>query len=318
MSIPISRRLDFSEIPCIDLASVSSGKMDKSMVDAIGQACSEIGFFYIVNHGVPAALVDALQQQSAHFFAQSFQDKMHVKLDQRMRGYLPLCYRSYEGEAKAATNHQEGFWVGHALAIDPDDPIAGPNQWPTAPPGLKQAMCAYFSALESLSELLLEGFALALDLNEGFFAPLFNRPNTRLKLNHYPPQHNPRHEHDIGVLPHADSGGFTILWQDALGGLEIQSKNGEWVGAPPIDNTFVINLGEIMQVWSNGQFSATPHRVINRGGGDRYSIPLFVNPNSAVMVEPLVGQRNPDFVPFQYGEYQRNRWRCAFPVAEIP
>ena len=93
-----------------------------------------------------------------------------------------------------------------------------------------------------------------------------------LKLNHYPPQENPTEVGNIGVVPHTDSGGFTILWQDDNVGLEIQSKSGEWVLAPPIAETFVINIGNTMKIWMDGEFSSTPHRVINRSGVNRYSI----------------------------------------------
>ena len=318
MALPVSRRLDFSEIPVIDLARLTAGDTDTETVAGIGSACRDVGFFYIENHGVEPELVHRLHTLAKAYFAQALEAKMQTKLDARMRGYLPLDYCSFEGEENAAINHQEGFWIGHDRPLDETDLIAGPNQWPSDMPEFKAAMMKYFGALEKVADVLIRGFALALDLSENYFTERFNRPNTRLKLNHYPPQENPQHQYEIGVLPHADSGGFTILWQDESGGLEIQNKSGEWVGAPPIKNTFVINLGKIMQTWTNGQFSATPHRVVNRSGEDRYSIPLFVNPNSDVVIEPLVGERSDGFVPFRYGDYQRDEWRRAFPVAGIP
>ncbi len=176
-------------------------------------------------------------------------------------------------------------------------------------------MLSYFEQMEVLRGTLQRGFALALGLDQYFFDPFFTHSTSRLKLNHYPPQFNPERENNIGVIPHSDSGGFTILWQDHHGGLEVQSKSGEWVEAPPINDTFVVNIGNIMQVWSNGLFSSTPHRVINRGGNDRYSIPLFVNPNQEAMIEPLVGE-NKNHEKFSYGEYQVDLWRRTFPVAQ--
>jgi isopenicillin N synthase-like dioxygenase len=243
---------------------------------------------------------------------------MRIVLDPRMRGYLPLNYRSYEGEARAGTSHQEGFWIGHERPPSRESPLDGPNQWPAGQPELKRSMLAYFDAIEALSHVLMRGFALALGLDASFFKPIFDEPTSRLKLNHYPPQHAPERDNDIGVVPHSDSGGFTILWQDNLGGLEIQSKSGEWVGAPPIADTFVINLGNIMQIWTNGQFSSTPHRVINRGGKDRYSIPLFVNPNRNAIIKPLIGDQDSSFKSFRFGDYQRDEYRRIFPIAKIP
>jgi isopenicillin N synthase-like dioxygenase len=319
MAIPVSRRLDFSEIPVIDIGPLFDGSAAQvaRTAAALDRACSDIGFIYIRNHGVPRHLVTRLAEQARLFFTRPMDEKMRIVLDQRMRGYLPLNYRSYEGEARAGTSHQEGFWIGHERPLRAELPLEGPNQWPKAVSDLKPAMLAYFAAVEELSQVLQRGFALALGLAPDFFQLLFRVPNSRLKLNHYPPQDAPKADNDIGVVPHSDSGGFTILWQDDNGGLEVQSKNGEWVGAPPIDDTFVINLGNIMQIWTNGRFSSTPHRVINRTGRDRYSIPLFVNPDSSARIEPLIGSTS-EFRAFRYGDYQRDEWRRIFPVAKIP
>jgi isopenicillin N synthase-like dioxygenase len=320
MPLPVSRRLDFSEIPVIDVAPLIDGNATQAerAIAALGKACSEIGFIYIRNHGVRRELVDRMAEQARLFFARPMDEKMRIVLDQRMRGYLPLNYRSYEGEARAGTSHQEGFWIGHERPLSTTDPLVGPNQWPEGLPHLKPTMLEYFTAVEELCQVLQRGFALALGLAPNFFQALFSAPNSRLKLNHYPPQDAPEADNDIGVVPHSDSGGFTILWQDNNGGLEVQSKSGEWVGAPPIDDTFVINLGNVMQIWTNGRFSSTPHRVINRFGRDRYSVPLFVNPDSSVRIAPLIGAPTEEFVPFRYGDYQRDEWRRIFPVAKIP
>jgi len=123
-----------------------------------------------------------------------------------------------------------------------------------------------------------------------------------------------------------------ILWQDHNGGLEIQSKSGEWVLAPPIPETFVINIGNTMQIWTNGEFSSTPHRVINRSGIDRYSIPFFANPRYDVPVKPLIGttgetEETPgagagagagEYEEEIFELYQLRKWRRSFPIAGIP
>jgi isopenicillin N synthase-like dioxygenase len=243
-------------------------------------------------------------------------EKMNIAIDSRIQGYLPLGYRSYEGEERAGTSHQEGFWVGYERAISSQMPLSGPNQWPKRYPALKDAMLRYFDCLEGLTEALLQGFSLALGLSPGHLSTYYKQPLSRLKVNHYPPQHDPVSDDDIGVVPHSDSGGFTILWQDEWGGLEIQNKNGEWVGASPVEGTFVINIGNIMQIWSNGEFSSTPHRVVNRSGQDRYSIPLFVNPSADTLIMPVVGESEL-YDSFNYGHYQRDLWRRTFPIANI-
>jgi isopenicillin N synthase-like dioxygenase len=318
MAIPLSRRLDFAEIPVIDVAPLVAGRNLDPTIAALGKACSEVGFLYVANHGVPERLIARMAEQAALFFALPGAEKAKLTLDQRMRGYIPLNYRSYEGEGRAGTSHQEGFWIGHERPISSESFFDGPNRWPEQLPELKTVMLAYFAALEQLSAALLRGFALALGLDSRYFEPIFAAPMSRLKLNHYPPQDAPERDNDIGVVPHADSGGFTILWQDENDGLEVQSKSGDWVGAPPIAGTFVINIGNVMQTWSNGRFSSTPHRVINRSGRDRFSIPLFVNPNHRASIKPLIGEPDPGFTPSLYGDYQRAEWRRIFPIAKIP
>ena len=318
MSIPVSRRLDFSEIPVVDLAPIIAGEDRPEIITAIGKACREIGFIYIKNHGVPRQLVANMHEQAAKFFSLELEQKMSTVLNPQMRGYLPLYYLNHIGEERQGTNHQEGFWIGHERPLDPHRPLDGPNLWPGQTPQLKEVMLSYFSAVEHLAGIMQHCFAAALGLDSHFFDPLFDQPLTRLKINHYPPQYDPKQLNNIGVLPHSDSGGFTILWQDEIGGLEIQSKNGDWVLAPPIEDTFIINLGNIMQIWTNGEFSSTPHRVINRAGTDRYSIPLFVNPNHDSLIKPLVGDPDTAFEPFSYGDYQRRQWRQIFPIAGIP
>ncbi len=315
MSLPIARQLDFSEIPVIDLSQRSVTGFDITLIEEVADACERVGFFYIENHSVSAAVVAELHQQAKLFFALPIEIKNALLVDYQMRGYLPLNYQSYKGEDRESVSRQEGFWIGHETSLSTDRPLDGPNRWPGQMPALRQAMEAYFVETEILAQSLMQLFAHALQIDVEIITRLFQRPTTRLKLNHYPPQENPVDQYHIGVLPHADSGAFTILWQDDHGGLEIQNKNEEWVGAPPIENTFVVNLGKVMQLWSGGRFPATKHRVINRSKNDRYSIPLFVNPNQAELIRPLVGEGSSEEKEIRYADYQYKHWKKAFPVA---
>ena len=314
--IKATRRLAFEEIPIIDIGALANKERSDLCIESLRTACADVGFFYIKNHGFPSSLINDLRRVSAEFFSLPMNRKTNFKITPQIQGYLPLGYRSYEGEQRAGTSHQEGFWVGHERRIDPENPLDGPNQWPPECPEFQKMMGRYFEAAEDLSKTLMRGFSLALGLEEDHIAHYFSRPLSRLKVNHYPPQDSPLSENNLGVVPHCDSGAFTILWQDSIGGLEIQNKEGQWVGAPPIADTFVVNIGNIMEMWSNGRFSSTPHRVINVGNDNRYSIPLFVNPSAEVEIKPLVGDLDA-FESFHYGTYQRDLWRNTFPVAEI-
>lgn len=318
MAIPVSRRLDFSEIPQIDVGPLLVDAPDEALIDELATACTDVGFFYVRNHGVPREVTTGLRHQAGRFFEQPMADKMALRIDRKLRGYLPLDYASYKGEKREAKSRQEGFWIGNDRPVSDHYFMDGPNQWQSDLPELRVAMLAYQSAMDNLTTALERGFARALGLSPDGLAPYFERPMTMLKLNHYPPQDNPEHESYIGVVPHSDAGAFTILWQDDGDGLEIQNKSGEWIGAPSIPDTFVINIGNIMQIWTGGRFSSTPHRVINRGGRDRYSIPLFVYPSHEAMIEPMMGAEQTDDQPIMFGNYIRDIWRRTFPIAEIP
>ncbi len=323
MNLPESRRLDFSEIPILDIGSLVKGADEPSLIDELYRACADVGFFYVRNHGVPKELVESVMRAAEPFFAAPTNEKMEVVLDQRIRGFyahnrVTSVGHLIEGEDRSGLNCKEGFWVAHDRPLCETALLHGPNQWPEGHPELKRSMMAYFDAVEALADALLRGFALALELEEQRFDCLFEKPLTSLLINYYPPQEKPTTERNIGLSPHFDAGGFTILWQDDIGGLEIQNKSGEWVGAPPIEGTFVINIGNVLQMWSNGKFSSTPHRVVNRGARDRFSIPMFVNPSYDVKVAPLVDTNGDDRAAFNYGTYQRDVWRSTFPIAAIP
>ena len=317
MSIPVSRRLDFDEIPQIDAAPLLAGRTGAT-TDALRRACEDVGFFYIRNHGVPEACITELRQSARAFFEQPMEVKLDCHLNARMQGYLPLDYASYKGEAAEAKSHQEGYWMAVDRAEDAECPLDGPNIWPADQPDLRRTMEAYLAALSPLTGALIHGFAVAARLDPDRLAARFADPLTRLKLNHYPPQDNPESVKHIGVVPHSDSTAFTILWQDEGDGLEVQNKSGAWVGAPSIPGTFVVNIGTIMQIWTAGRFSSTPHRVINRGGRDRYSIPLFVYPGHAAGIGPLDENDDPPPDVVTCGSYLRNSWRRTFPIAGIP
>lgn len=312
MAIPESRQLDFDEIPVIDISRLRDEENDGQVVDAIDRACRDVGFFYIVGHGLDMRLCSRLQEAAGKFFSLPEADRLNLGLDPSMRGYLPLYYHSKITDSFSGTSHQEGFWIGADFGSDSRHPLEQANRWPEQPASLRPSMTDYLDAIEEVAAVLGQGFAVGLGQAADFYSTRFARPTSRLKLNHYPPQENPQRIDNIGVVPHTDSGAFTILWQDANGGLEVRSKNGEWVGAPPLEDSFVVNIGDILQYWSNGRYSSTQHRVINRHGVDRYSIPYFANPGADVTITALDGSES--FTPFNYGDYQMDKWRNFFPV----
>lgn len=318
MAITAARQVDFSEIPQLDIGPLVAGRDDPALISTLADACTTSGFFYVRGHGVDGRHIDEMRRAAERFFAEPAEVKARVQLNARMQGYLPLDYASSTDEIDEAKSHQEGFWVGYERPEDAQRPFDGPNLWPQGHDDLRETMMAYQTAIEPLSRALLHGFALAAGMPPERLADWFRSPITRLKLNHYPPQDTPSSVKHIGVVPHSDSDAFTVLWQDEGDGLEIRNIAGEWIRAPSIPGTFVINIGNIMQMWTGGRFASTPHRVINAGGRDRYSIPVFVYPDHEVRIGPLGPDGKPPEDALTCAQYLRASWRRSFPIAGIP
>jgi len=286
-----ARTVSFSDVPLIDL-----GGDRRTVAAALADACARVGFFYICNHGVPTTEIDAIRQTARDFFnlPQAAKDEVLISSNPLYRGYLPLFTKGHDSAIKE--NLQEAFQI-HPDQADDDPrvlaglPLLGRTPWPSAMPDLKPRMMRYYDRMWTLAQDLLLLFALGLDLPEEKIMKLFKDPLLMLRLLHYPPQRREDTGEHIGTRAHTDSGAFTILAQDNTGGLEVRNVNGEWIAVPPIEGTFVINIGEMMKVWTDGMFAATPHRVINVYGQERYSVPFFVNADYDAIIEPIM--RNP-------------------------
>lgn len=276
MSHATARRVDFSEIPVVDLS-----RPVPEVGDAIRRAAIDVGFFYIANHGVPAAVVQSAFAEAHKFFRAPDAVKESVRVNDLHRGWLKPGGAKMEGAAKP--DLKESFIFGLELPeTDPDvvagTPLMGPNQWPEAMPSLRPALSAYYAAILACGQHLLRGFAAALRLPEDHFEAAYAKPLARGTAIWYPPQ-PPDDPDRFGVSAHTDYGCITILAQDATGGLQVKNRAGEWIAAPPIPDTFVINIGDLMARWTNDLFVSTPHRVVNASGRERQSIATFYDPH---------------------------------------
>jgi isopenicillin N synthase-like dioxygenase len=313
---------DFAEIPVISLAALQGGApadMDK-VTDEIIAACETAGFFYVIDHGVPAKTVEAIFEAARWFFArpQAERDALDVAASPNFRGYVPMGIAG----PNVPRRMLEAFQM--MLDLGPDDPevragnvMRGPNRWPPDAPQFRAAMEDYYRAATDLSLRLLGAFARGLGLSDGYFLPFFRKPLTQLRLLHYPPQ--PPDSDAQGVEAHTDTGAFTILLQDDVGGLEVRNRSGRWIAATPIQGSFVINIADMMQRWTNGRFVSTPHKVTNRTGKDRISVPFFANPDYDAIITPLpralaAGEKS--YEPLACGPYVEAAYRAAWPRAE--
>ncbi len=277
---------DNPALPVIDLTGFGRGDMalDASVAEAIRHACEDRGFMYVVGHGVPQETLDALRAASEAFFALPDTDKHVVGKEHSTcnRGYEPLAAQTLE--PGAPPDQKESYYIGVDLPEDDPRVVAGkfnhgPNQWPLQPESFKPAAEAYFTHMLAFGEKLMQGMALSLDLPRDYFSGFTTDPMGTLRLLHYPPQRANAAPDEKGCGAHTDFGGLTLLWQDEVGGLEVLDKDGGWVAAPPIMGAYVVNLGDMIQRWTNGRYKSTEHRVINRSGRERYSIPFFYTGN---------------------------------------
>jgi isopenicillin N synthase-like dioxygenase len=297
----------FSSIPVIDIGGLRSKDLGdrQAVAEQIRQASSNAGFFYVANHGVPDTLIAQTFAEAKRFFDLPLAAKAEVSSVHSLisRGYDPLKAQSLD--INAQPDLKESFYMG--IDRSPDDPLVqaglpnhGANLWPSSLPGWRSHLEDYFAAMMDLARQLACGLALSLGLDEHYFDPLMDNPMPILRLLHYPPHPAQARPDEFGCGTHTDWGFLTILLQDRAGGLEVRTAEGDWVKAEPIPNTFVINLGDMMARWTNDYYQSTPHRVINRSGQERYSIPFFWDINYHSVVECLPtcqSEQNPPKYP---------------------
>jgi isopenicillin N synthase-like dioxygenase len=316
-----SERGDFSEIPMLDVSGLYGG--DKAAVRNIASTLrgylENVGFLYIVGHPIPRADVEAVREASKQFFALPEDQKLALKIDKNFRGYLPFAGSTIVTSSVATVskpNQSESIFFMHEVGADDPravagKPLQGPNQWPdeSALPTFRATVERYVGEMTTLSRKMVGAIAISLGLPVDSLDRYFDEPTTFLRLLHYPTQRG--EEGLFGSAPHTDYGFITLLAQDDVGGLEVKNKAGEWVPAPPVPDSFVMNVGDILARWSNDQFVSTPHRVINRSGRERYSQPFFFDPSMEATIEALSvcvpDGAVPKYEPVRYGDYLMER-----------
>lgn len=267
-------------VPTIDLRK-------RDTVSRIAEACSEWGFFQVVNHGISGDLVAAMWQQTREFFALPATRKEAVL---RTRNN-PWGY--YHNEL---TKNQRDKKEVFDYTVDGMDPVySAENRWPDMGNTFRVTLCRYRDECTSLSLRILELMSEGLGLAASHLEPFFEPDHTGfVRLNYYPVEDpladrediEHKEKADMGVHHHTDAGALTVLLQDSVGGLQVYN-NEAWYDVPPVDGALVVNTGDMMQVWSNDRYKAAIHRVRAMRTQERYSIPFFFNPAAEALVEPL-------------------------------
>ena len=299
-------------IPVIDLGPYLAGvpsAIDRT-AEEVHYALTEIGFYSIVNHGVPAEQIASVFRQAARFHALPLQKKLEVKLDKHNVGYLPMkgdTLRTSTVETITKPNINEAFFVARDLPsghphVVVDRRFRSANRWPAGLPGFRDEVVAYCEATEQLVRKLVRLYARALHLPLEYFDEPFSEPQYKLRMTHYPYQTDLADD-EFGIAPHTDTSFLTLLAPNEVPGLAIRTQTGKWIDAPAISGAFVVNGGQLLQRWTNDYFLATPHRAINRSGGERYALAFFCDANidwPIMAVPTCVGPDRPPKYPTTY------------------
>ncbi len=308
------------QIPTIHLLNGASAlHSDSEMVHSLRYACENIGFFYLKldSSQLNPLLIQSVFEQSRNFFSLPTSIKEKIVDSELNRGYTSYQEETLDPSNQTEGDTKEGFYIArdvpvHDEAYNPSK-LSGPNVWPT-PAALthgyednpdrsgaasfdcvlwKNIMNEYFDKLNSIGFQLVKLLALAIGLPSNYFDDKFSPPMAFLRLLHYPKQ---KSDPDNGIFAcgaHSDYGMITLLATDDQPGLQIlidQEGNGDgcWVDvSPPPLGTFVVNLGDMLERWTNGRFRSTVHRVLSTGNFERYSIPFFYEPNFDTVVDCL-------------------------------
>ena len=299
-------------VPIIDVSPFVDGTGDKAPIaEALGRACRDTGFFYVVGHGVSEPLQERLESLSREFFALAEKQKLEIAMSRggrAWRGYFPVGGELTSGKPDI----KEGLYFGAELSADHPGvksglPLHGANLFPRAPAALRDTVLDYIDELTRLGHVLMSAIALSLGLEENFFEAHYTRdPLVLFRIFNYPPPESlGAGDEAWGVGEHTDYGVLTILKQDDCGGLEVKTRSG-WAEAAPIRGSFVCNLGDMLDRMTGGLYRSTPHRVRNRAGRSRLSFPFFFDPNFHARVKPLPIKGAEPLVDDQHERWDRS------------
>ena len=298
---PVAPHGSLGGVPVIDLSAPH-----QTVVAAIAAACRDWGFFQVTGHGIRSGEVERIIAVARAWFALPREVK-HRQLRSRDN---PWGY--YDCElTKEQRDRKEVFDIGPdagGFAAGPDDPFDGATPWPDAPPAFEPAMREWFALMSGVSARLVSLIGEGLS-DGGQMARAFAPAHTSyLRLNFYPLgdplAEETGSEATLGIHHHTDAGALTVLLQDSVGGLQVHHL-GQWHDVDPLPGAFTINIGDMVQLWSNDLYRAPPHRVLAMDQAERISIPFFYNPSYSAEIRPLVG--TPHYRPLNWREFRRRR-----------
>ena len=303
-------------IPLIDLSDAleRGGARSGAVARQLRVAATDSGFFYVRGHGIAPQRVHEQFALARRLFElpAARREELSMRRSPILRGFENLGEQTLDATMKP--DLKESFYCGMDWPDDHPYVLAhynsyGPSQWPAELPEARPMCLDWIARMNALSLRIMQLLALSLDLPEDQFDQACEEPMITLRMVRYPPHPADADERTFGAGAHTDWGAVTVLAQDDHGGLEVQMANGRWVEAPPLPDTFVVNLGDMVPRWTNGLYRSNLHRVRNRhaGAAARYSIPFFHAPNYMARIEALPGTvpqaGEPRYAPCTAGEH---------------
>ncbi|KAJ6824713.1 2-oxoglutarate-Fe(II) type oxidoreductase [Iris pallida] len=316
------------ELPLVDLSSPDSAATART----IRQACLDCGFFYLINHGVEKELLDRLFLESGRFFSLPLDEKMKLEHNSDHRGYSPMYAEKLDPSSGFQGDPKESFYIGPGAG---SDSVININQWPTEEtlPFWRDTMETYYGKVLAVGIRLISLIALALNLDSQFFERIgaLYPPMAFLRLLHYPGELIGSDNGNNAASAHSDYGMVTLLATDGVPGLQIcREKDTQpllWEDVHHVDGAFIVNVGDMLERWTNCLFRSTLHRVL-AVGQERYSVinnihfspsyfvAFFLDPNSDCLVECLescCSEKSPArFPPIRSGDYLQERLRVTY------
>ena len=316
MSYAKAKNFDPDLIPIIDITSLRNGKDSFYVSKLLQDASKRTGFIYVQGHGIQRQTIENARHSALKFFRSTADDKSTVQVTTTHRGWLGQKRSKMQDDAKA--DLKESFIWGHESEPDnlpKNTYVYGTNKWPKFQPDFQKHATNYFNEVQKVAHHLLRGFAIGLNLQENFFLRNCSQPLSRASYVYYPQQPVDLGENQFGAGPHTDFGLMTVLCQDAIGGLQIKNINGDWVHAPPVEGSLIVNVGDLLSRWTDGIYRSTMHRVVNTSGHERLSLVFAFDPNYDTVIDAheIFGSNyKTKEDPIRCGEYLEWRFNRAF------
>ena len=316
-----AKALSLEDIPIIDLEPLILRNEIDVVATQLISAALNTGFFYIKNHGIEQSTIDRALASSQAFFKLPKAQKAKVAVNQHQRGWMAPGMAKFS-EAKTHDLKEIFFfgpenWSEAMLAKSKTIPLITDNLWPRDESSLKSGIIPYYTAVCEVGHRVLSAIAYGLGEETDFFAKRYTSPLGRGQLVYYPQAGDEDEKSErFGAAAHTDFGVLTLLYQDNNGGLQVLNKSQEWVEAPPIPGTLVCNIGDLLNRWTNGYLASNRHRVINRSGNERFSMPVFFDPDPDALIDSQdfkkFAEQTRQYPPIQVGDYIHGKNRKTF------